>query len=70
MELQEFKFFRKEGWEINPSDKAVNAILRGIARCNGECPCQNDSYDKKCPCSDYREKDVCHCTLYVKKKEE
>jgi len=37
-----------------------------IERNNGDCPCHNESYDKKCPCSDYRENDICHCGLYIK----
>lgn len=61
-----FQILRKEGWKINPNDKIVNGVLKGLWRNHWECPCQNDSYDKKCPCSDYRENDICHCTLYVK----
>ena len=60
------QIFRKEGWMLNPNDKVVNAILKGVERNNGECPCHNDGYDKHCPCSDYREKDLCHCHLYLK----
>ena len=60
------QIFRKEGWMLNPSDKVVNAILKGVERNNGECPCHNDGHDKHCPCSDYREKDICHCHLYLK----
>lgn len=60
-------FFIKEGFMLNPNEKLVNAILKRIEACNGDCPCHNDSYDKHCPCSDYREKDECHCNLYVKK---
>ena len=51
------QIFRKEGWMLNPNDKVVNAILKGVERNNGECPCHNDGYDKHCPCSDYREKE-------------
>lgn len=70
MDLGDFKIFRKEGWKLNPNDKVVNGILKGLVRCNGECPCHNNSYDKKCPCSDYRENDICHCMLYVKDEPE
>lgn len=55
-----------EGWRINPNEKIVKAVIKGLERCNGECPCHNESHDKKCPCSDYREKGICHCNLYVK----
>lgn len=57
---------RKEGWCLNPNDKAVNAIFKRIEANSGECPCYNSSVDKHCPCSDYIEKEVCHCGLYIK----
>lgn len=66
MDLGTFKFYRKKGWIINPDDKVVNGILKGLARCEGQCPCHNESVDKTCPCSDYRENDICHCNLYLK----
>ena len=62
------EILRKEGWELNPNDKEVNAILRRFEANDGNCPCENHSREPKCPCSDYRENDVCHCTLYVRKK--
>ena len=54
------------GWILNPNSKIVNAIIKGIERCDGECPCSNNSDDKNCPCSDYRIKGKCHCNLYIK----
>lgn len=60
------QIYRKEGWNLNKNDKQVNAILRMIEKNNGECPCHNNSIDKRCPCSDYRDKDICHCGLYIK----
>lgn len=59
----------RSGFKINPNEKIVNAIINGINRCEGECPCANDSTDKMCPCSNYREKDYCCCKLYVKENE-
>ena len=56
----------KEGWQLNPNEKVVNAIIKGINRCEGECPCNNDSDEKMCPCSGYRINDKCCCNLYVK----
>lgn len=56
----------KEGWQLNPKEKVVNAIIQGVNRCNGECPCTNSSEDVRCPCSNYRQKDMCGCGLYVK----
>lgn len=61
----------KEGWMLNPDEKVVNGIRRGVERCGGECPCNNPykgTPDAICPCKDYRENDHCCCTLYVRKK--
>jgi len=59
----------REGWILNPNEKIVNGIIRGINRCNGECPCNNTGEDKHCPCSNYRLHDCCCCKLYLKKEE-
>jgi ferredoxin-thioredoxin reductase catalytic subunit len=66
MTLEEIKANIKEGWQLNPNDKIVKGIMNGINRCNGDCPCKNDSVDKHCPCSNYREHDYCCCKLYLK----
>lgn len=58
----------KDGFILNPNEKVVDAIVKRIFDNDGNCPCHNDSYDKKCPCSDYREKNICHCNLYIKEK--
>ena len=55
----------KSGWKLNPNEKIVNGIIKGINRCNGECPCSNSSDDKHCPCSNYRDNDICCCGLYL-----
>lgn len=56
----------REGWMLNPNEKVVRGIIKGLNRCGGECPCVNDAEDKMCPCSNYREKDKCCCSLYVR----
>ena len=61
-----FKFYIRDGFQLNPADKTVRAILMGVKRNNGDCPCHNNSEDKRCPCSDYRTKGECHCSLYLK----
>lgn len=66
MTLEEVKKNIRDGFVLNPNEKVVTAIIKGINRCNGECPCSNDSEDKKCPCSNYRLKDYCCCKLYLK----
>ena len=58
------------GWQLNPNEKIVNGIIKGVNRCNGECPCANKykgTPDAMCPCKGYREEDYCCCQLYVKK---
>lgn len=56
----------REGWILNPNEKIVNGIIRGLNRCKGQCPCQNDSEDKTCPCSNYRADIKCCCSLYIR----
>ena len=67
MTLEKIKENCKKGWIVNPNEKVVNGILKGINRNNGECPCNNDSEEKTCPCSNYRLHDHCCCHLYLKK---
>lgn len=55
MTIEEAKLNIKDGWQLNPNGKVVNAIIKGINRCNGECPCSN-----------YQLKDYCCCKLYIK----
>lgn len=66
VDLEYVKGNVREGWMLNPNEKIVNGIIKGINRCNGVCPCNNDSEEKHCPCSNYRTKDKCCCKLYVK----
>ena len=67
--MSEFKFFIKPGFRLNPDERVVRAIVRGVERCGGHCPCHNryagTEFDV-CPCRAYREEDECCCTLYVK----
>ena len=69
MTIEEIRKNCKAGWHLNPNEKSVNGILKGINRNDGDCPCNNDSIDKRCPCSNYREKDHCCCHLYMKDEE-
>lgn len=66
VDLEYVKGNVRDGWMLNPNEKIVNGIIKGINRCNGDCPCNNDSEEKHCPCSNYRTKDKCCCKLYVK----
>jgi len=65
------EFYIKPGFILNPNEKIVNGILRGIERCNGECPCHNTGTTREsrlCPCENYRLNDICCCNLYIKEK--
>ena len=55
----------REGWMLNPNEKIVNGIIKGINRCDGDCPCDNDAEELHCPCSNYRLKNKCCCKLYL-----
>ena len=66
VDLEYVKGNLREGWMLNPNENIVNGIIKGINRCNGDCPCNNDSQEKHCPRSNYRTKDKCCCKLYVK----
>lgn len=66
VDLEYVKSNIKDGWQLNPNEKVVNAIIKGINRCGGDCPCANNSEELQCPCSGYRLNDKCCCNLYVK----
>ena len=56
----------RPGWQLNPNEKVVNGIIKGINRCNGDCPCNNDAEELHYPCSNYRLNNKCCCKLYLK----
>ena len=60
----------KKGWVVSPDTRRVQAIVKGLIRTGGECPCVNTSADKQCPCTNYRQNDCCCCGLYVKSNSE
>lgn len=55
--MEDKKFYIKEGFILNPNEKVVNGILKGLERNGGHCPCKA-----------YRKEDNCCCTLYIKNK--
>lgn len=66
------EIYVKEGWQLNPNNKVVNAILKRCELNDGICPCHHedklyDGRDLRCPCTDYRYKDECICKLYIPK---
>ena len=59
-ENRKIDIVEKKGWKLNPDEKIVNAIFRGLARTGGHCPCVHPEL----------EHDICYCNLYVKLKSE
>ena len=54
------------GYIINPNEKVVSGILRGLDRNEGHCPCQTEvSIETLCPCTKYKTTKDCCCSLYV-----
>ena len=51
--MSEFKFFIKSGFRLNPDERVVRAIVKGVERCGGHCPCH-----KRYAGTDF---DVCPC---------
>ncbi len=73
------EYARKHGYKLNPNEKQLNVILRGLARIKsrtGEqyCPCRVRSGDKEadkmiiCPCvyhvDEITKEGHCHCNLF------
>ena len=62
------EYYIKKGWRLNPNEKVVAGITKGLARNNGYCPCHNKyagTEDAKCPCKAYIEENHCCCSLYL-----
>ena len=61
---------------LNPDEKLVAMIKKGLKEKNGHCPCQIGSTpENKCMCQEFREQiadenfeGYCHCMLYYKEK--
>lgn len=64
-----FQIQRKDGFLLNPDDKVVNGVIKGLNRNNGKCPCYHGDEiadeDLMCPCKEYRENGNCRCNLYI-----
>lgn len=74
-------YARENGWKINPDEKQLGAVVKGLARNTlkfGEryCPCRIRSGDSEkdkeiiCPCIYHRDEietdGNCHCHLFYK----
>ena len=50
-------FIKDETWMLNPNEKVVKGITKGVERNDGHCPCQlgDTSKDTKCMCNSFKE---------------
>ncbi len=61
---------------FNEDKEVVKAVLEGLKKTGGYCPCRLDrTDDTKCKCKEFREQiddpdyeGYCHCYLYYKEK--
>jgi len=76
------EYARKNGWMLNPDEKVLATVIRGLARNEMKlgsryCPCRIQSGDPEkekaliCPCV-YHEREIgkeghCHCILFFRK---
>jgi ferredoxin-thioredoxin reductase catalytic chain len=75
-------YARKNGWVLNPDEKILSTVIRGLARNEQKsgrryCPCRLRSGDEEkdknivCPCICHRDEIAkdghCHCQLYYRK---
>ena len=68
------ELFLKHHVTYQPDEKIVNAVLNGLARKEGYCPCRLPKLPEfVCPCQEFRGQladasyhGLCHCRLYLK----
>jgi nicotinate (nicotinamide) nucleotide adenylyltransferase len=73
---EQVRLFIEHSVSYNDDAKIVNAILNGLERKKGYCPCRvQRNEDTKCICKEFREQiedpnfeGYCHCLLYYKSK--
>ncbi len=62
--------------KLNPDEKMVNLIKKGLEKTGGYCPCRRERIEEnKCVCKEFKEQiadpefeGFCHCQLYYKEK--
>ncbi len=55
-----------KNYRINPDKKYVSAIIEGLEKKNGHCPCRVNVDDTTlCPCDEFINDGVCKCKLYI-----
>ncbi len=55
-----------KNYRINPDKKYVSAIIEGLEKKNGHCPCRVNVDDTTlCPCDEFINDGICKCKLYI-----
>ena len=62
---------------LNPDQRVVDIVRRGLARTGGYCPCRTERTEEtRCICAEFRRQmadpdftGYCHCLLYYKDKD-
>ena len=59
-----------KNYRINPDKKYVSAIIEGLEKKNGHCPCRvNVDETTLCPCDEFIRDGICKCKLYIPMEE-
>lgn len=59
-----------KNYRINPDKKYVSAIIEGLEKKNGHCPCRvNVDETTLCPCDEFILDGICKCKLYIPMEE-
>ena len=57
-----------KGMKFTDDIKLKEAILQGLEKCNGHCPCNLIKDESTiCPCVECRETGTCYCGLFIAK---
>lgn len=59
-----------KNYRINPDKEYVSAIIEGLEKKNGHCPCRvNVDETTLCPCDEFIRDGICKCKLYIPMEE-
>ena len=59
-----------KNFRINPDEKYVNIIIKGLEKKDGHCPCRLNIDDTTlCPCDEFIRDGICKCKLYIPMEE-
>ena len=55
-----------KNFRINPDEKYVNIIIKGLEKKDGHCPCRLNVDDTTlCPCDEFIKDGICKCQLFI-----